>query len=210
MSLVRYDSTNQVLHTNQGNWKTSIPSGGNITVGGQIGSSIQIFTGATANNASSIYDVSTLGTGDGIESFYSTMFKTIVGTVTLTNVVYRIGLMDGNGDTPSNGIYFEFDSSVSSYWRCVCVKAGVATTVTTTQAPYVERLEFAFFVEPKSAGVSFFYEPNGGTYPLFIGTIATNIPTVPLSFVARIKTTTTANASWFIYSTKIGTQDEIN
>ena len=208
MSLIRYDSANSILHTNQGNWKTSVSAGGNIVSANQVGSAIRLTTGATLNNINAVYDVATLGAGDGLASTYSTALKTIVATYTLTNVVYRVGLVDGNGDAPTNGIYFEFDSSVSAYWRCVCVKAGVVTTLISTLIPFVERLELYIFIEPRGEGVNFYYGTVAVNYPTLIGTITTNIPTAPISVISRVKTLAASDATFDVYAIKLGTQDE--
>ena len=209
MSLIRYDATNSVLHTSQGNWKTSTLAGGTITSAGQPGSATRLATGATLNNITAIYDVATFGVAEGFSPTFGIAFDSIVGAITLTNVVLRIGLIDSNLDAPTNGIYFEFDPSVSAYWRCVSINAGISTTLISDLIPTATKVEFYMFVAEASGGASFYYRTVGNKLFKCIGTIKTNIPTAPLSVVSRIKTNAAVDATWDLYAIKIGSEDEI-
>jgi hypothetical protein len=208
MAVIRYDSANSVLHTAKGNWKTSTLAGGDIVSGGQLGSATRLSTGATLDNITAIYDVSTFGITEGFSPLYGIAFLAIVAPVTVTNVVVRIGLVDSNLDAPLNGIYFEFDPSISAYWRCVSVKAGISITLVSTLLGGAAKFEFYIFIQPDAGGATFYFRTLGNRFFATIGTIKTNIPTDSIAVIGRIKTTAAVDAIFDLYTIKVGTEDE--
>lgn len=209
-ALIRHDTTNSVLHTADGNWRTFVSAGGSINASGQPGSALDLTTGATAGDITAIFDTVSVGNGDGFASTIGYCSSFLVAPVANTAVVARVGWASSTGASPTNAIYVEYNPSASANWRLVCTNGGTSTTVTSTVAVQVlAKQEIYIFVEPNSAGVSAYFRAANQKLFLLIGTITTNIPTAALSTMCWIRTTAAANKRVDIYGVKVGALDEV-
>lgn len=205
MKYVRYDSTNNVLMTSAGNWITNLTAGGNYAGGVAPGGAISMTTTNTTN-AYTLLQACPFADGSSIVGS-SAALDVIVNLVTTTNVRVRFGFASSGNDPPTDGVYVQYDSSVSAFYQLVCISGGVATTVTTSFGPAGAKEEFFIYL---AAGACVFeLRRAGGIAMTYLGTITTNIPTAALAEIYMVKTLTTAVARLDVYCHKIGAPDEI-
>lgn len=209
MALIRWDSANSVMHTAQGNWRTNLVGSGTITSANQAGSALRLRTGNTINDTTSFFDNETIGTGDGFLPEYSFAGDFIVAPIDISATIVRVGFSNSLGDSPSNGIYVEYDSSSSAFWKIICTQAGVSTVVTSSLAFFAGKIEIYIYVAEVGGGVSFYYRTNGNRLFGFFGTITTNIPVVALSTICRIKTLASTAKEIDVYAVKTAAIDEV-
>lgn len=137
--------------------QTSSACGGTgpIAASGQdpVGQSLQ--TGATSTNWCMVfYALTDSGLGARFPDYVSTAnfrpftFKVRLDPTSTANVVVRIGAFSAVSASPQ-GVYLEYDSSVSANWRCV-VNDGSATATGTGVAATTTRTTFE--VSAASAG----------------------------------------------------------
>lgn len=209
-SLIRHDTSNSVLHTAEGNWKTLTDGTGAIAENDLIGTGIKLTTGTVAADTTAIYDNATLGAGMGYATNFGFIGQWLVAPVASADVVMRFGWADGSGASPSNGIYLEYAPGTSANWRFVSVASGVSTVVTSSQAVQVSaKQDLLIFVRPAGLGaVAYFRAENNRLYSL-LGKIVTNIPTAGISTLASIRTTTTASKRVDVYGIKVAATDEV-
>lgn len=101
--------------------------------------------------------------------------------------IYRGGFIDvfGAGDI-TDGVYIEYDRTISSNWR-ICTANGGARTKTTSSIP-VTTTEVKLSIYASSSGAKFFI--NGQ----LAGTISTNLPAGVFGYGAKIEKTVGATA----------------
>ena len=209
MSLVRHDTTNAVLHTAQGNWKTAMTGTGSISESGQSGSGTRLVTGAVTNDFTAVYDVQTIGNGDGMSSTYSFALDFLISLITTTNVMVKIGAADSNTAAATNGVFMKFDPAVSAFWQAVTVVGGVSTVTTTTLAGGLGKIEFYIYVAASGGSVSFYYRAANNRLFAILATHTTNIPSSALQTLVRVQTNTSSAALVDVYGVKMGTVDEV-
>jgi hypothetical protein len=203
MCLVRYDSANGIVQTMNGAWSAITTNSASYVDGGSIGSSILMTTGATSGNAAALYGPPSF---NGVQTNLTPMMTCIFYVFTAANIQIRIGFFDGVGATISNGVYVQYDSTISGYYQIICVKAGVSTVQTLSFGPSAQAFEWqirydADFASFNYRGATFIPVPNAGT-------ITTNIPSALLGFGALVRTNTNATAAIAVDSIKVGFVNE--
>ena len=179
-----------------------IPSGSNDDDGGQLGwrsygSGVNTITTLSANHPG-IMEISSITFGGGFTSAGFGLYDKldhngiivgggtisvswIVDLITLSNVTNRyitnLGLSDAPADPFLNGIYFSYSDNINGgNWSANCQSGGVTTSVNTGVAATTGFNTFTIVVN--STGTSVNYLINN----VSVATVATNIPTVALSF----------------------------
>lgn len=198
------EATSTRLTTREGNWAVSLVGSGSVTDAGQDGSAVRLQTGTANNDRTAVIDQANPASGSGWDSSPSYMAAFSIGLVTVTNVVLRVGFADSAGDTPTNGVYWEFDPSVNANWQCVTRRSGVETRVTSPLSGFAGRVELEIYVENDANSANFLYRANAATPQGFGASISTNVPTAPAAMVHRVKTKTTAAATLDLYSVMAG------
>jgi len=159
---------------------------------------LSLNTGTTATGRSSILLAAT--TGAGTMKPYSGAFTMTwyVQVPTLSNgtdqFAFRCGFGDFTSGDMQNGIYMEYDSSVSANWSLKAANGSTRTSVVTSIAVAAGSwTKLQLFTN--NAAVSFSLAINGTT----VGTINSNIPTSDISPIATmIKTLGTTARSVYI------------
>ena len=179
-----------------------IPSGSNDDDGGQLGwrsygSGVNTITTLSANHPG-IMEISSITFGGGFTSAGFGLYDKldhngiivgggtlsvswIVDLITLSNGTNRyitnLGLSDAPADPFLNGIYFSYSDNINGgNWSANCQSGGVTTSVNTGVAATTGFNTFTIVVN--STGTSVNYLINN----VSVATVATNIPTVALSF----------------------------
>ena len=179
-----------------------IPSGSNDDDGGQLGwrsygSGVNTITTLSANHPG-IMEISSITFGGGFTSAGFGLYDKldhngiivgggtlsvswIVDLITLSNGTNRyitnLGLSDAPADPFLNGIYFSYSDNINGgNWSANCQSGGVTTSADTGVAATTGFNTFTIVVN--STGTSVNYLINN----VSVATVATNIPTVALSF----------------------------
>lgn len=202
MALVRYDSANGVAHTNCGSWYLA-GSGTNVAAAAIAGSAIDLKTLATLNDSVLMsHCVAPNGVGTG----QWPTFQAGIELLTLTNVKTRWGLFDSNADPAGDGIWIEFDPTLSSgQYRLICSRGGVQTVVVNSlgfTGAGISSLRWRIDVQPGRA--TFYVASSGAPNPqlwVYLATITTNVPITTTAMGAGVFLKTTAAA---IASVRIG------
>lgn len=94
-----------------------------------------------------------------------------------TNRFYlAIGIGDMTGDTPNNGVFFQYIDNINSgNWQICASSASVQTSTNTSVAADTNWHNFGIVVNAAASSIS--YTIDG----VSVGTVTTNIPTVQLS-----------------------------
>ena len=203
MQFIYADTTNNAIATSAGLWKYASTGTAPID-GNQAGGAIALTTSTVLNNISAIYAPS--NNASGVYLTYNVALDTVVVVNQTANTEYIIGFADSTTADPiQNGVYIKYNYTNSVYFQCVCVKAGTATTVTTTITP--SNID-NFYIWSDGTNVSFYYRAvNTYTFTL-MASITTNVPTVPLLSLYRAKNKSSSVASLLVYSHKLGFIDE--
>lgn len=203
MCLLRYDSANAIVQTMNGAWSAITTNSASYTDGGSVGSSILMTTGATSGNAAALYGPPSF---NGVQLNVTPMMTCIFYATQTTNIQIRIGFFDGVGTTISNGVYVQYDSTISAYWQIICVNSGVSTVQTLSFGPSAQAFEWQIRFDGNFA--SFNYRGENYIVVLNAGSITTNIPTALLAFGTLVRTNTNATATLVIDSIKLGFVNE--
>lgn len=131
----------------------------------------------------------------------------VVAHVQTANLKSRFGLLDSTNDPPSNGVYFEADTTLAGTYRCVCAAGGVSTVATTSIPISSTRREFFIFYAPGSA--VFMYRNSGDKVMTLLATVTSNLPTSAMAPVYWIKTLSAASCRMDVYSHKFAFPDEV-
>jgi hypothetical protein len=203
MCFVRYDSTNGIVTTLNGSWSAITTNSSNYVDAGGLGSSINMITGASLNAAAALYGPPAFNC---IAAVVTPMMSCLFYVLQTSNIQIRIGFFDGIGTTISNGVFVQYDSSVSPYWQLICVSSGTSTVQTLSFGPSAQIFEWQIRFDFSAACFNF----RGDTYVTTpnAGTITTNIPSTLMGFGALVRTKTTATAALPIESIKVGWVDE--
>ena len=104
-----------------------------------------------------------------------------------TNTIWRVGLVDGSGQTPTNGIYAELSSSAActaaltdTAWTFVA-RASSTSTRTATAVSAATDTAYRIRIRSVSAGTVLFSISTGGGAFTAETSIATNVPTAALA-----------------------------
>ena len=145
---VRADTTNDVLHTVQGNWKI-LATGTDAypAVTGRNHTRIQ--TGAVGNDRVALLTAVSTSDYGALRRDNQVVFIAIVDAVETTSKVIQFGMaLDPSAtlNPGADGIYWEYDSAASANWIGV-VRTGAANTdLDSTVAAAAGAREFAFIV----------------------------------------------------------------
>jgi hypothetical protein len=217
-ALIRYDANNSILHTADGNWKANIVSvgatantaNGTITENQQGGSGLNLTTANTTNSIVSFYDNATIGGGDGFSPAYSIAGSFLVAPVSNSNTVMRFGWADSVNNTPTNGIYVEYDPSVNNNFRLVCTKDGNTSSSISPGGPNLSaKQEVYIYVEPTGSSASAYFRADNNKMFILIGSLTSNVPTVPMSTICYIRTKEAVAKRVDVYGVKVGAVDEV-
>ena len=95
--------------------------------------------------------------------------------------IVRIGYHNSTNSTlPTNGIYFEYDRTKSTYWRVITVQGGVATETTTSLAVAGGWKELRIEISADGLSSKFYIDNN------LIGENTTNIPSGTSQIVSPV------------------------
>lgn len=196
MAFARYDSANNLLHTAEMNWSTGSLNAvfGNA---GQAGAAVEL-----RPNAGAAGNWATIFTQSASQVSYTPLQKFMISLVNTTGVRARVGLsFDATADPASDGIYFEYDSSVDAFWHLVTRASGVETNVVTTLgAGAPQELVIGFSVNE----AVFSHRALGNALEQILGTITTNIPVALLNPFCYVKTLDTTAKPFFVYDFRYG------
>lgn len=155
-------------------------------------------TGTTTTGRGSVFLSNAVGTGTMRVTGGTIHMEWDVQVPTLSTSTDRFQFRCGFGDSIttdfSNGVYFEYDDSLSANWR---IKTANAATRTTTDSGVVVAAgswyKLAFDISV--SGTSALFSINGTS----VGTIATNLPTLDVTPTAfLLKSVGTTNRSVYI------------
>ena len=128
------------------------------------------------NNSNSGITLST-SSKDNFRSHADIAYRTAIKTGSIiTNTVYRFGFHDERNKIikPINGLYFQYDTSVSPNWQICTAKSGVRTeTITTTPVAVDTWYKLEMAVNDTNTAAEFKIDR------VVVGTINTNLPTDP-------------------------------
>jgi len=103
-------------------------------------------------------------------------FQTTVSNPTLSvsgqTYTFRVGFLDVAGADTVDGVYFEYDSTLSLNWR-ICTSNNSTRTKTNTTVPVAINTDYVLYFIVNAAGSLASFYING----VLVGTITTNIPT---------------------------------
>ena len=178
-------------------------SGTNVAAAAIAGSAIDLKTLATLNDSVLMsHCVAPNGVGTG----QWPTFQAGIELLTLTNVKTRWGLFDSNADPAGDGIWIEFDPTLSSgQYRLICSRGGVQTVVVNSlgfTGAGISSLRWRIDVQPGRA--TFYVASSGAPNPqlwVYLATITTNVPITTTAMGAGVFLKTTAAA---IASVRIG------
>jgi hypothetical protein len=198
MLLLRWDSANNIAHTRDGAWLSG-GTYGSVADGAQPGGALRLTTGAISGNAIYIQDGPAFTSGFTTTTHYpSTCFS--LSPLQLTAFTLRMGWF---GDyTVTNGCYVEADPTVSSFWRCVGVSGGVATTVVSTLGIVIGIVQWRIECPPGTSTVNFWYRTIGNKGWALAASISTNVPTATMLVAAWIGTNAAATKQADVYDLK--------
>jgi len=203
MCFVRYDSANSIVQTLNGNWSAISANGASYADGAGLGSSIIATTGTTSGNQAGLYGPPSF---NGVAAVCTPMFTCLHYFIQTANIKVRMGFFDSVSATINNGVYVEYDSSITPYWRLVCRSGGVETVQTLSIGPFSNIFEWQIRYDLNVA--SFNYRADGFIGVVKGGAITTNIPTGLLGYGVVSKTLTNASAVFAVESIKVGWVDE--
>ena len=206
MSLVLYDIPNNVCFTNAGAWK--VASGGSaISASNEVGSGLRLTTLATVGD-SVLLSHSNAANGTGTGLYPSMQFGIKIESTTAVKT--RWGLFDSNADPAGDGLWVEFDPTLSSgQYRLVASRGGTQTVIVnplgltgTGNSPARWRID----VQP--GRVTFHFASSGAPNPqlwTYLGTITTNVPitTTAMACGVYIKTTAAVAKSMVVGDIKL-------
>ena len=204
MDLIRWDSTNEVLHTFSGNWKSARVGTGTITNANQIGSAVSLQTSATASDSTAIFSSSVVGYSGTIAEWHPLLYFT-VAAIDAADTICRWGWMDSTTNPPTNGVYIEYNPAVSSKLQFICRSAGTQTAVSsayTAAAGAIRQMKIEWMANPRCAVFGVYEVPNNiFETPV---KITTNLPvsTIGMSLVFQVITTAAAQKTLFVYDVK--------
>jgi hypothetical protein len=176
----------------------SVLSSGNVT--GSVTptlSNIFGFVGVDTGTATNGGGALTFGFSTGGTNQYGTLSTTqelkvgsivVVETLSTTSerFLFQSGLMPynvtHNTTTPSDGIYFEYDESLSANWRLVCSSSSSNTVVTTSVAVVAGVLVSLYFEHNTATNAIEFYIDGAS-----VGSISTNVPFTRDAMTPRVK-----------------------
>jgi hypothetical protein len=119
----------------------------------------------------------------------SVVYDNVVQIATLgsssNRIAVQIGLLDSFGGldngNPSNGFYFQYVDNVNSgKWQCITMKAGTATTTSTSVSADTNFHDFNIAIN--AAGTSVVFSIDGTV----VATNTTNIPTVATAIAVSL------------------------
>ena len=201
MRYIRYDSANNIVFTHMMAWRTILTGTPTIVAGGGAGGALSLNTGAVNGNRTTITDVDALN-ADGWYDLQYPIAQCMVYFVTGSNVIYRIGWMDGVGATPTNGCYIELDPSVNSgNFQLVTRKAGVETRVNASVGASAF-LDLKFQFQPNQLVV--FYRTSGNKNHARLAISTTNVPTANMGWAYSVETKAASAARLDIYAHRVG------
>lgn len=204
MFFMAYNGTT-LLNTANGLWNVNNNTGGTIADGGAVGGSCNITTGPTSGNAMAVYQPNTSAGG---VAYTLTPYGSFIFNLLQTSACQlRVGFFDGVGASITNGVYAEFDASLSANWRLVCVSGGTSTVITTGVGVNAASL-WEWMIRFDGSFATFLYRASGNIGITNAGTITTNIPTALLSWGISIRTQAAASKSVVFNSSKLGFVDE--
>ena len=195
MSFVRFDTTNNVCLTTSGNWTIATASSTACTAASG-GTGVRLSTIATAGNSTLLSHTSApVGTT-------TARWPSLQAGLSLdqtTNLKVRLGFFDSNADPAGDGIWVEYDPTLSSgAYRLVCSR-GLSQTVVVNSSGLTGTgnpiLRWRIDVQPGRA--SFYLASPGAPNPQlwsFVGTITTNVPITSTRLGAGALVVTTAAA----------------
>ena len=204
MDLIRWDSTNEVLHTFSGNWKSSRVGTGTIINANQVASAISLITSATAGDSTAIFSSSVVGYSGAICEWHPLLYFTIAA-IDASGSICRFGWMDSTTNPPTNGVYIEYNPAVSNKIQFICRSAGVQTAVDSNYYATpggIQQMKIEWMPNPRCAVFGVYQLPNN----VFENAkkITTNLPlsSVNMSLVFQIITTVAAQKTLFVYDVK--------
>lgn len=204
MDLIRWDSTNEILHTFSGNWKSSRVGTGTITNANQVGSAISMQTSAAASDSTAIINSSVAGYSGIIPEVHPMVYFTVAAIDAADNIC-RWGFMDSTTNPPTNGVYIEYNPAVSNKLRFICRSGGNQTAVNsayTAASLAIRQMKIQLMANPRCAVFGVYEVPNN-VYETPVK-ITTNLPvsTVGMSLVFQVITTAAAQKTLFVYDVK--------
>jgi hypothetical protein len=194
MVLIRYDATNAIVQTNAGNWKY-FASGGNVIESGHVGGGVQIATLAAANDSSLLANGSA-SSGVALWQYPSAQF--LLNLPDNTAMKARWGFLSSNADPASDGMWIEFDPTLSGgQYRCICAKGGNQTVVVNSAGLTGAGNPFLRWrIDVSSGAVNFYVSGIGTPNPqltTLVASITTNRPdTATMTCGVYVKTTAAA------------------
>lgn len=146
---------------------------------------VSMNTGTTATGRSALYLTSTIGTGTMrpyAGAFSQTWYLQVPVLSTGTDrFAFRCGFGDSITADFANGVYFEYDDSVSANWLTKTASASTRTTTGSGVAVSAGSwVKLEIFTD--DASVSFSYAINGTT----VSTISSNMPALDISPVVHV------------------------
>jgi hypothetical protein len=186
--------TPEIYRTVNGGWRVEAVTGNGVCgSAGELGGAVQLATGA---GSGSLLGMSTFPIFDPAVAA-NVCFYAIIDLLATANRTVRIGLGDSAVAEPGNGIYFQFDPAVSSYWQTI---TRAASTSTTTSPPILGGAgKREFLIVRDSAGAKFYTRVGKSTVWTLLATHTTNIPTAALAVLFQLKTNTGAAAYLNVY-----------
>jgi hypothetical protein len=212
MALVRYDAINNVVHTNAGNWLLATASGAAISATTEPGSGIILST-LNVLNSTSLLSHTSAPNGVGTAQWPSLQLS--VNVVQTTLIRDRWGLFNSNADPAGDGIWVEFDPTLSSgQYRLVCSRGSVQTVIVNPlglTGAGNSLLRWKIDVQPGRA--NFYLAAAGAPNPqlwAFLGTITTNVPITTTAMAAGVFVATAAAATASVVVADVKLAQRIN
>jgi hypothetical protein len=198
MAFMRWDSVNSLLHTKDGNWRTSA-GGSNITDAALPGGAVQLDTASTIDAECWVRNTNTFSSGISALTNLPYLNMTFA-PITLGNIVARFGMLGDFNASPTDGMFIQFDPSVSPNYIATCAANGVITSVDTNIGASATKIQWR--IEVSSISVNFFYRTDQNKLWALATEIKTNIPSAVVSSAYYVKTKANAAASIHVYDTK--------
>jgi hypothetical protein len=153
----------------------------------------QLATGTTATGGASLGEfLSQTTTGKGSMMSVHRVALEVLSTGA-EEYVCRVGIHDADSAAAdvTDGVYWEYDRTLNTFWQCCTANAGTRTKAVSGQNATISSYRYlGVFINGDATRADFFRSNDGGTW-VFEASIATNIPVSPnrVGFGAQIKKT---------------------
>lgn len=199
MSFMRWDSTNEVLFTRDGSWKT----GGSATrfYNDALGATgaVEMLANNVSGNEAWLLAGAAFTSGVALLTHYPLAGCTW-SPISADTYTARVGLLGDFGSPPNNGCYIQADKSVSDFYQLVCASGGTRTTVTTTIPAAIAKIQWR--IEVTNVSVNFLARTGTNRDFGVVASITTNLPSALLCFGAYLKTNENQYKGMHLYDFK--------